>query len=283
MLELGREGEAAEPRDAATVLLLRDADDGFEVYLVRRHQKSGFMGGAHVFPGGTVDAADASIDVWRRTSGLESADARLRLGEELAEDRARALFVAAARETFEEAGVLLGLEGAAPSALRERANAGESFESLLAEAGLNVAVGGLWPYARWITPEVERRRYDARFFLVRAPSGQRPAPDLFETTAGAWMRPRAALDAAAKGEILLPPPTLRTLENLSEEPDARAALDRAQGRRPPLIAPRFLWVGQVPTIVLPGDPEHSVVETAVPGGTRISLIDGRWVSQDVDS
>jgi len=64
MLELGREGEAAEPRDAATVLLLRDADDGFEVYLVRRHQKSGFMGGAHVFPGGTVDAVDVFIDVW---------------------------------------------------------------------------------------------------------------------------------------------------------------------------------------------------------------------------
>jgi len=283
MLELGREGEAAEPRDAATVLLLRDVDDGFEIYLVRRHQKSGFMGGAHVFPGGTVDAADGELAVWQRTHGLDGEEASARLGEELAQDRARALFVAAARETFEEAGVLLGLEGEAPAALRKRANAGEAFEALLAEAGLSIALGDLWPYARWITPEVERRRYDARFFLVRAPADQRPAPDLFETTEGAWMRPQRALAAAAEGQILLPPPTLRTLENLAEEPSVQAALDHARERRPPLIAPRFLLVGQTPTIVLPGDPEHPVQQAAVPGGSRISLIDGRWVSQDVDS
>ncbi|NOY93125.1 MAG: NUDIX hydrolase [Deltaproteobacteria bacterium] len=284
MLASDADGAAIAPRDAATVLLLRDhVEGGFEIYLVRRHAKSGFMAGAHVFPGGKVDAADGRPSMWERVLGLEVAQARERLGESLPDERVRALFVAAARETFEEAGVLLGAHGPAPKALRERANAGESFEALLVEAGIRLSLGELWPYSRWITPEAEPRRYDARFFLARVPREQRAAPDLMETTAGAWMKPREALDAASRGEIALPPPTLRSLENLALEPSAERAIERARERRPPVIAPRLVMAGQVPTIVLPGDPEHPISRAVLPGSTRIALVDGRWVSQDVDS
>jgi len=300
MLERGAQG-VTPARDAATVILLRESaaresvarepvrnedtpagSAPFEVYLLRRHSKSGFMGGAHVFPGGKVDPEDGRDGAWAASTGLTTESACARLHESLSGELARAFFMAAARETFEEAGVLLGAEWEPSSELRQRANAGERFETLLLEAQRRVELGGLWPYSRWITPEGEGRRYDTRFFVARVPSHQRAAPDLHETTAGTWLSPSAALTANARGDILLPPPTLRTLENLAARDSVEAVLAGASRQAPPLVMPKLELIDGAPMIVLPGDPLHSERERALPGSTRIALRDGRWVSQDAD-
>jgi len=282
MLQLG--GDApAEARDAATVILLRARASGFHVYLLRRHTKSGFMGGAHVFPGGKVDLEDGSTEAWSATHGLSTEQAKQRLGEPLPDAAARAFFLAAARETFEEAGVLLGSARPPTDALRTRLNAGERFDALLAEAQLTVELGGLWPLSRWITPTAERRRYDTRFFLAQVPREQGATPDLVETTTGVWLTPAEALAASFRGEIVLPPPTLRTLECLSRFERAEDAFTDAKSRPPPVIAPEIRVVEGVLQIVLPGDAEHGVSERRIEGSTRIACVDGRWTSLTTDS
>lgn len=285
MLELGT-GPPALPRPAATVILLRAAEtqagSDFEVYLLRRHAKSGFMGGAHVFPGGKLDDDDRSEAAWERTRGLSEEEASERLGEDLPFDQMRGLYYAAARETFEEAGVLLG-SPCPHGALRRRANAGESLTALLREADLRLDLSDMWPFSRWITPEVERRRYDARFFLCRVEAEQLAEPDLHETTSGAWLRPDRALELSARAEIVLPPPTLRTLEQLAELGTADAAVAHARSTLPPRVAPIVELGSEGPIVVLPGDAAHPEAARAVPGSTRIALIDGRWVSRDADA
>ena len=158
------------PRDAATVMLLRDVNDGIEVLLLCRKRAMDFAPGAHVFPGGSVDPGDADLGV------------DLPGGLGLAPERARALVGAAVRETREECGVIL------------RADA-------------------LVPWARWITPEVSSRRFDTWFFVAPMPSGQ-VAEACAEADSAQWLRPRAALDAARAGEIMLLPPTAVTVGEL---------------------------------------------------------------------
>ncbi len=266
----------AEPRDAATVILLREAAGGFEIFMVKRHAKSGFMAGAYVFPGGTLDDADHG---WARVSGRDGVQAAALLGE-LDPVKSLALHVAAIRETFEEAGVLLAdcatdvdLEEA-----RTRLNDGADFRALAEEHGLTLRADLLTPWSRWVTPTIERRRYDARFFLARAPGEQRAAHDRIEVTEGAWLSAQGALDRFEAGTISLPPPTLRTLEQLRSLSSVDAAFaSAAAAERPQPVQPHFVQL-EHPTLTLPGDPEHPLDERRIEGSTRFELIKGRFRS-----
>jgi len=217
--------EPPEPRHASTVVLLRDAagKGGVEAYLLRRQKTMAFAAGMYVFPGGAVDPRDEALpesswvgpppQVWAR---LLTADARL----------ATALVCAAVRETFEESGVLLaGISAddvvaditgedweADRLALLDRSL---SLAEMLDRRGLVLRADLLRPWAHWITPEVEPRRYDTRFFVAALPAGQRTRDVGGEADRVVWMRPRAALDGYEAGDIGLMPPTAFTLMEMS--------------------------------------------------------------------
>ncbi len=270
-------------RDAATVLLLRDRPSGeFEVLMVQRHGQSGFMAGAHVFPGGKLDANDSAPNVTARLRGFDAAQAAHALAEsDLAPELALGLFVAALRETFEEAGVLLAdvppdtdLVGA-----RRRLNEGASFAQVLGQIDAHLRVDQIVAYSRWITPVVEPRRFDTRFFLARVEASQLAEHDARETTAHAWLTPREAVEAALRGEIMLPPPTLKSLLELADIPTSEAAMTMARNRRPPMLCPVIEQVAGALTILLPGDPLHPERQPALAGSTRIVLENGRFYAR----
>lgn len=272
-----------EPRDAATVLLLRDAPGGgFEVFMVRRHEKSGFMGGAHVFPGGKLDVADCDERILARVVGREAASAVAALGEAIDPQRALGLFVAAVRETFEEAGVLLAdtPPGVDLGEARRRLDAGEPFAAVVESIDAKLRLDRLVPHSRWITPEVEPRRFDTRFFVAHAPPDQTATYDERETTEAEWLAPSVALERERASEILLPPPTMRTLELLSALGSARDVIADAERRAPPLVRPVFRDDDGTWMLVLPGDPEHPERTAVVAGPTRFVLVNGRFWSGD---
>jgi 8-oxo-dGTP pyrophosphatase MutT (NUDIX family) len=252
---------AAEPaatRDAATVALLRDAPGGPEVYLLRRVRGMAFAGGMHVFPGGSVDPADASAEVgWAGPSPQEWAG---RLGCDV--PLARALVCAAVRETFEESGVLLA--GRSPDDVLDDVSTDEweaeraalearehSLSELLARRSLVVRADLLRPLAHWITPEVEPKRFDTRFFLAEVPPGQVCRSAGSEADARVWTRPQDALDSGLR----MMPPTAATLAALAGAPDVAAAL--AEPRTVTPVLPRFAEgeAGEV-LLLLPGDPRY---------------------------
>lgn len=285
--------EAIPVRDATTVLLLRDGiggiggTDGFEVFMVRRTSKAAFMASAMVFPGGRLDESDCDDDIAARCDlNREAAAARLGITDGRL---ALGLLVAGVRETFEEAGVLLAQQRGERVDLREPAEAARfagyrdalnggrmTLGAMVAAEALTLSVATLWPYARWITPPIETRRFDAWFVVTRAPVGQTPLHDAVETTASAWLAPRAALAAYAAGEIQLAPPTLRVLLELEGLGGAGAVIDGCQGRRLAPIAPQPVAVGSELHLVLPGD---RAFDPPGAGWDRICLRGGKWVSE----
>jgi 8-oxo-dGTP pyrophosphatase MutT (NUDIX family) len=265
------EQSSAPARPAATVVLARDASGGgIEVYLIERQRSMGFMGGMHVFPGGKVADADASAQIAARIADAAEGARAEAWGGDLDAQEVLARAVAAIRETFEEAGVLLGIGacGIDLGRLRARLLAGDALAALLQEAGLVLHLAALQPLARWVTPEREPVRFDTSFFLARAPHDQSAEHDRKEAASGVWLGPRAALEASAAGRIRLAPPTARTLETLCETPSVERALAQARSAAPKLIAPIIRELGDQLVLLLPGDPEHPVRERALPGPTR---------------
>jgi 8-oxo-dGTP pyrophosphatase MutT (NUDIX family) len=207
-------------RDAATVVLLRD--DPLEVYLLRRKATMAFAAGAYVFPGGSVDPRDADHAVaW---AGPSPAD----WGKEFGVDvpAARALVCAAVRETFEESGVLLAGPGPETVVADTTGDDWEadrlaliartlSFADFLDRRGLVVRSDLLKAWAHWITPEIETRRYDTRFFVAALPEGQRTRDVGGEADTVVWTTPAEALARARTGEIRLMPPTFHTLTEMA--------------------------------------------------------------------
>ncbi len=232
--------EPVEPRPAATVVMLRDGDAGPQVLLLRRQRSSAFVPGAWVFPGGRVDEADADPDLARR----------LGLADDIVPPRP--YWAAAIREAFEETGVLLATDadGArAPTAaadpeleaLRERLMEDRiTLLDVLQAAGLRVRATDLVPFARWITPVQEPRRYDTRFFLARPPDGAEATADLREMTDLAWVAPDAALDRFRAGSLPMVFPTVRTLEGLVGFDSVHDAVGAYRGRAIPAILPRLV-------------------------------------------
>ncbi len=222
--------EPLTARPAATVMLIRDkaggvADDadGVEVFLMRRHSAMDFVAGVMVFPGGGVDDRDRNADVaWHGPDRQWWAD-RFGVDVELAE----ALVCAAARETFEESGVLFAGAADDPDLLvddasryREQRAALEnktlSFGEFLRSEELVLRADLLRPWANWVTPKEERtRRYDTFFFVGALPQGQRADGDNTETDKAEWVTPQAALDDFADGRSFLLPPTWTQLDALN--------------------------------------------------------------------
>jgi 8-oxo-dGTP pyrophosphatase MutT (NUDIX family) len=250
-------GPGPTPREAATVILLRDGPTGLEVFFVKRRAEVRFMGGAYVFPGGKLDAADADPQL---PCDLDAETAAARLGESDGV-RARGLHVAAARECLEEAGVLFAREQVAPSTVAAMRRACDQDKRPLGEVlrahGVTLAASALVPLARWITPRAETRRFDARFFMAAAPTGAEATHDTGETVASEWLAPREALARAHRQEIVLVPPTYCTVQMLAQQRDVASALAMAPEAIPTLEPEVLPGEHGEMLIVLPGDPAHS--------------------------
>ena len=260
--------EQVPVRDAATVMLLRDGSDGPEVCLMQRNLNSDFVGGAYVFPGGAVDPADADADVADRCPDLDDAEASRRLGLAVG---GLAFWVAAIRESFEEAGVLLArhadgrrLDLSDPGAAERFAghrddvdNERRTIAEIAVQEDLHLDVGQLHYFSRWITPLGAHRRYDTRFFVCAAPEGQEVVEDSRELIGTQWLTPAEALRRHDAGDITMIFPTVRTLVALSRFERADAVLDHARAQsRVEGILPTISDGDDGMRIVLPGDPEH---------------------------
>jgi 8-oxo-dGTP pyrophosphatase MutT (NUDIX family) len=215
-----------EPRAAATVMLLRDAPGGLEVFLTRRSARSAFVPDTFVFPGGAVEPNDAAPGMLAR---LHGADARV-----TAETS-----VAALRELFEEAGVLLACDETGDALaldarhlveLRAEMTAGTPLEALLARNRWLLDARDLAYYSNWITPRGETRRFDAHFFIAALPPGQQAAADAVEVHDGIWLAPREALERADDGRLPIIFPTRKHLERLRAHATLAAALADARLR-----------------------------------------------------
>lgn len=279
MLDIDPLRDGVTPAHAATVVVVRDASEGPEVLLVQRHRATAFMGGAFVFPGGRVEAADADDAVLARVHGLSDADAEARLGEPGLGPQARAIFVAAIRETLEEAGVLLSPARRDAASLRSALASGATFASLVLEHDVSFDATRLVPLSRWVTPAVERKRFDARFFLAKVGADEIASHDAHETIASRWARPADAVASHLAGEIDLPPPTLRTLELLTPFERADAMLEAARAATPPLVRPVFRDLAGAWILALPGDAEHPETAAVIGGTTRFVCRDARWYSR----
>jgi 8-oxo-dGTP pyrophosphatase MutT (NUDIX family) len=261
------------PRDAATVVLMRDSAAGPEIYLVKRSRMVDFMAGAHVFPGGRLDPSDVSPSACALLAA-ETAGLQARLGEALMPTHAAGLYVAAIRETFEEAGLLLGALGPGWSMAdaRKAVAGGAQFITLVARLDAPALV----PWVRWVTPEVSPKRFDARFFLARAPEGQEPVVDGREATEGLWITPREALERWETGDMQLAPATAKSLEMLSEHASVESALQSA-ARRPPPVSMPIVWSEDGRAFIsLPGDPRHPLPDVLGGKIRRIQLEAGRY-------
>jgi 8-oxo-dGTP pyrophosphatase MutT (NUDIX family) len=256
-------GELApvEPRHASTVVLLRDHANGMQAYLLRRTRTMAFAAGMYVFPGGSVDPRDETLDdsAWvgpapADWAGLLSADERL----------AKALVCAAVRETFEESGVLLA--GPGPDAVVADTTGDDweadrlalidrslSFAAMLDRRGLVLRADLLRPWAHWITPEFEPKRFDTRFFVAALPAGQRTRDVGGEADRVAWVRPADALAASTAGEMGMLPPTAFTLSEVGAYDDVAAVLVAGDARDIRPVLPKVVIDGDDARLLLPHD------------------------------
>jgi 8-oxo-dGTP pyrophosphatase MutT (NUDIX family) len=285
MLDLDPNREGVKPRDASTLVVVRDTRDrgGLEVFCVER-QKVGFLGGAVVFPGGKLDATD--MDAGWTSAATAPRTPRTPIADD--EATPRALAVAACREALEEAAILpvVGTQLSHEELLawRKRAAGGESLLSLLMARAAKLDLAALHPMARWVTPVAESRRFDTRFFLYVAEGALTGAHDDHETTASFWATPADVLQRFVAGSLQLAPPTHRTLEMLATAPDARAAAAMADAACLDPVCPRLVTHrdagGETLGLALPGDPEHDVRELRSPGRSRYVLRGDRFLPEN---
>lgn len=277
-------------RDAATIMLVRDraGADGpaLEVCMLRRHADSAFVGGVYVFPGGKVDDDDRSVAAGHVCGGRSDEEASALLG---LPSGGLAFWVAALRECFEEAGVLLAYDAADPdrmaldvtdpdrrrrlAELRVALNAGEvGFLELLRSEGLCLAADRVHYFSHWVTPEAAPKRYDTRFFVAALPPGQVPVHDEFETVDTVWVRPDEALRRAAAGEFEIIFPTMKNLEAVGRFVTGADLLEAAAAvERVPTVLPRVVADHRGFRILLPGDPGYEEAVGAVDGSAARSL------------
>ena len=225
----------SEARPAATVLLLRDASDAMEVFMIERHRNIQFMGGALVFPGGRVNPEDA----------------------ELTQDRQAEIFsdftfrVAAIREAFEECGVLMARDVSTGALVDDkRRESLEDYRKKLEDGSvtmsefiqnqkLDLCVEMLVPFAHWITPEVESKRFDTMFYLAAAPLDHTAEHDGSESVDSLWIKPQQAIADGAEGRRAVMFPTRLNLEKLAESSCVEAALDAARASKIVTVLPEM--------------------------------------------
>jgi 8-oxo-dGTP pyrophosphatase MutT (NUDIX family) len=252
-------------------MLVRDGDDGLEVCMLRRHLDSDFVGGAFVFPGGKVDLDDRSELARTVCAGRSDSEASEILE---VESGGLAFFVAALRECFEEAGILLAYPAGATGGdlyrpqdkeaesrlarFRVRVNAGRvGFLEACQTAGVSLAVDRVLYFSHWITPEPAPKRYDARFFTACVPPGQTAIHDDYETVETVWVGPAEALERHEAGEFDLIFPTIKNLQAISRFSTSDELLEAAEAaEHVPAVLPRVISDGNGVRIVLPGDPDY---------------------------
>jgi len=249
---------------AATVVVVRDAPDGVEAFMLLRTSQASFAAGTYVFPGGRVDEADGAADVERWCDGHDDRSASTALGL----DRGGlAYWVAAVRESFEEAGFLLarrrdGSPVQPADEDRRAVHAGHlPMVELCRRDDLVLDLGALRYIAHWVTPVGEgTRRFDTRFFLAVAPADQEGAHDDTETVHSMWVHPADALARAERRELVMMPPTMATLRWIADCSSTADALARADAAPPPeRIQPRLRrnTAGKIVGVALPGDPDYA--------------------------
>jgi 8-oxo-dGTP pyrophosphatase MutT (NUDIX family) len=219
---------APAPRNAATVILLRAGENGgVEIFLTRRPEGMDFLGGAYVFPGGTVGKEDCSERMLKRCRGVSGPEARNILGAHLKPDLALGHWVAGIRELFEETGVLLyvGEAGDSPNAngghlledkRQEIVRRGLKFRELLDTENLYCDASRLLYFSHWLTPEEFAMRFDTRFFVALLPPGQTPLERSEEVADSLWITPERAMQRYARGELPMIFPTYASLRTLAD-------------------------------------------------------------------
>lgn len=280
-MELNSDIVFSPARPAATVIMLRDGLDGLEVFLLKRHVLSDVLGGAFVFPGGKVDPQDAQLDMSAYLDQIPESLYSSLNEPDIDPTTAAALYVAAAREVFEESGILFALGATADHAAQATALArdGFPFDEVLARLQLRLHTQGLAPWSRWITPtmpSVSNKRFDTRFFVAAVPPGQTAVHNNVEATDSTWLTPRAALTLYRDGLIVLAPPQIMTLAHLSRYSTTQQAMFEARSRPPPVIRPEPFEHEGLRVLCYPGDERHSVKERAMPGPTRLWFRNGRF-------
>lgn len=297
---------ATIPKKASTVILLRDKEPGgLEVFLLKRHEKSSFMGGNFVYPGGRVDREDGSLEICSFSKGVTFDEAQKIFAATTSPEESFAYWIAAIRELFEEAGVLLAYDQKGnlfQIKNREEQEKWLQYRESLQKGKISIcemaqrekllfALDQLHYYAHWITPEARSERFDTRFFLARHPEGQEASYDQKETTEGVWLSPQKALEGNLKGEVVLSPPTLKTLEDLSQFNIIDEIFNSLKQKdiRPTL--PVLTKISSGLLIVFPWDPEYDLFhrgETPAPidpgrpsrsddHTTRLLLKEGIWL------
>lgn len=253
------------PVRASTLILVRGEGEKFQVYLLKRSSQSGFMPGNYVFPGGVVDTEDRNVDFWQGHIDLDLAQVMTRFGRGLNIEDTMAYGIAAIRETFEEAGVLLarqnGGTGRDLDNLRDQRLVGSLgktwLRELVASGAWTLRFSDLACWSHWITPKIRSKRYDTRFFVAFMPEGQECRPDNRETTHGIWVSPEKALRENLKGEIPLSPPAVTTLHEFLQIPgigDLRKELEtRSWGEA---RVPRLVRMPEATFLLLPWDPHY---------------------------
>ena len=274
------------PRPAATLILARDMDSAIEVLLIRRTHMAEFVGGAHVFPGGGVDAADGAAKMEAHCEGLDDAEASRMLG---LERDGLAYWTAAVRECFEEAGLLLALDERGEYAdtnhpqrtqvfaqMRESLRSGAlTLAELCREQRLRLAAGRMVYYSHWITPPGRPRRYDTRFFIAAAPPAQTPSHDNSETVGHLWIRPADALERHRRGEMHMVFPTIKTLESMARFARTEDLMEYARSaRKVPVMAPRpATGRDGRKTLLVPSDYAYAEVGRLDPEGKGTAAAD----------
>ena len=259
-------------RPAATVMLIRDIENGeFEVFMLQRTLNAAFAGGMYVFPGGRVDELDGIEELEQLCDGLDDKHAS---GLLQIPSGGLAYWVAAIRECFEEAGVLLARNSQTKQlvafdepAIIQRFDEARlkihdsslSVIDLCLSENLSLVTESIHYVSHWITPVGEARRFDTRFFVARAPESQEPLHDSQETIASLWVRPQDALDKLARGDLAMFPPTsenLKFLANFKTTAEVLAAAKKVSN--PVAILPRLRTNsdGKVIGVLMPGDPDY---------------------------
>jgi len=246
----------ATPSPSATLILVRQHEAGIEVYLLRRSAASKFMPGTYVFPGGNLEAEDMDSTYWKSHVDLPQDQLARMLDGDV--DRMLPFAVAAIRETWEEAGLLLAAPMKGFSGPEPVTKNGTPFTRQIQDGGLGLSISKLGRWHHWITPELMPRRFDTYFFVAPVGQDQRCRPDNHETVHGTWANPLKALTENDQGTLPLSPPTLVTLHQLLPFADLDTLVAEARHRAwPAPIMPRLWPLDDGALIIEPWDPDYT--------------------------
>ena len=259
----------AIPRDAATIIIIRDVDpplSGIDVLMVRRHGKSHFAGNAYVFPGGVMEESDYEPKMESLCCGLTFQQAKGIITDTPYPERALGFFIAAIRETFEEVGILFAYQRSSEllsfneeeslrfDSYRKKVQENLiSLKEMIRKEKLLLAVDQLSYFAHWITPEAAPIRFDTHFFIAPAPTGQVAVHDAIETTQQLWISPKEALNRHRQNLFPMLPPTVSNLNILSCFSSVDEAVASMQGKKIPTILPRVVIEDGKTKVLMPWD------------------------------